>query len=149
MVEIERPTTIDGLPPMHTHTIDEWRVMYGEAMHYGKEVRKACFQETMNFAVELQSRDLMMREIQQENTRLKAEIVRLNGASAMSYGDNVYRPSMDGLNASNPHFTENVGFARYASSSGPSYPSAEFGFGQFSSSSGLNTQSSWPTLDEL
>ena len=59
-VKIERPTTMDNVPPSRSNTRDELRVMYGETLHYGNELCKKCFQETWELAVELQSKNLLM-----------------------------------------------------------------------------------------
>lgn len=50
---------------------------------------------------------------------------------------------MDKSNASDLRFSDNYGFVGFVSSSSPSYPSVDYGFTQFVTSFGLNTQSSW------
>lgn len=93
----------------------------------------------MRLAVEIQSKDLLIRQKYLKIARKYAEIEQLRYASSINFGDNYYRSSMDELNASDPRFSENYGFAGFASSSSPSNLSVDYRFAQFTSSSGLNT----------
>ncbi|KAM7506910.1 hypothetical protein LguiA_017363 [Lonicera macranthoides] len=97
---------MENIPPASSHTIHEWRSMYGEALHYEKEMRKIYFQETMKWKAELRSKDLLIHQELLEIAKKKAEIEQLRSASSINFGDS-YRSSIDALNTSDPRFRGN------------------------------------------
>lgn len=83
---------MDNIPPVRLHIRDEWRVMYGEALHYENELRNKCFQDTMRLAIKIQSEKLMIRQNDLQITRLTAELEQLKSHYGINFDDNAYKP---------------------------------------------------------